>query len=115
MKPQQQGGEAEAQQRDDYCFIAAWLWSHSLMSSRSRHSNGRVRRLDAMRAGIVVNVTQDDRRRLKAIIRDRNAPQKHIWRAKIISPIQRDMLDLIIQDQGGLQSRHWSNSRPESH
>src|SRR5262245_2538235 len=84
MKPQQQGGEAEAQQRDDYCFIAAWLWSHSLMSSRSRHSNGRVRRLDAMRAGIVVNVTQDDRRRLKAIIRDRNAPQKHIWRAKII-------------------------------
>jgi transposase len=37
-----------------------------------------------MRAGIVVNVTQDDRRRLEAIIGDRNAPQKHVWRAKII-------------------------------
>jgi hypothetical protein len=37
-----------------------------------------------MRAGIVVNVTPEDRRRLEAIIGDRNAPQKHVWRAKII-------------------------------
>ena len=37
-----------------------------------------------MRAGIVVNVTRADRRRLEAIVSDRSAPQKHVWRAKII-------------------------------
>src|SRR5215813_205727 len=37
-----------------------------------------------MRAGIVVNVTPADRRRLEAIVADRGAPQKHVWRAKII-------------------------------
>jgi hypothetical protein len=36
-----------------------------------------------MRAGIVVNVTPGDRRRLEASVSDRNAPQKHVWRAKI--------------------------------
>jgi transposase len=42
-----------------------------------------VQALD-MRAGIVVNVTPGDRRRLEAIVGDRNTPQKHVWRAKII-------------------------------
>jgi transposase len=37
-----------------------------------------------MRAGIVVNVTRADRRRLEAIVLDRSAPQKHVWRANII-------------------------------
>ena len=37
-----------------------------------------------MRAGIVVNVTRADRHRLEAIVRDRSAPQKHVWRAQII-------------------------------
>src|SRR6202165_3412432 len=37
-----------------------------------------------MRAGIVVNVTSTDRRRLEAIVMDPNAPQKHVWRANII-------------------------------
>jgi hypothetical protein len=37
-----------------------------------------------MRAGIVVNVTQADRHRLEAIVSDRRAPQKHMWRANII-------------------------------
>jgi transposase len=37
-----------------------------------------------MRAGIVVNVTRVDRRQLEAIISDRSAPQKHVWRAAII-------------------------------
>jgi hypothetical protein len=37
-----------------------------------------------MRAGIVVNVTRADRRRLEAIVSDRSAPQKHVWRAQII-------------------------------
>ena len=31
-----------------------------------------------------MNVTQADRHRLEAIIAERSAPQKHVWRAKII-------------------------------
>ena len=31
-----------------------------------------------------MNVTPEDRRRLEAIVGDRNAPQKHVWRANII-------------------------------
>jgi transposase len=37
-----------------------------------------------MRAGIVVTVTRADRRRLEAIVADRSAPQKHVWRSNII-------------------------------
>ena len=37
-----------------------------------------------MRTGITGKVAPDDRRRLEAIVSDRNAPQKHVWRAKII-------------------------------
>ncbi len=37
-----------------------------------------------MRAGIVVTVTRADRRRLEAIVADRSAPQKHVWRANIV-------------------------------
>jgi hypothetical protein len=36
-----------------------------------------------MRAGIVVNVTRADRRRLESIVSDRSAPQKYVWRAQI--------------------------------
>jgi hypothetical protein len=37
-----------------------------------------------MRAGIVVNVTPEDRHRLEAIVADRSSAQKHAWRAQII-------------------------------
>src|SRR5258707_14013821 len=37
-----------------------------------------------MRAGIVVHITRGDRRRLEAIVADRSAPQKYVWRANII-------------------------------
>jgi len=37
-----------------------------------------------MRKGITVEVTPWDRARLQSIIRDRNSPQKHVWRAQII-------------------------------
>ena len=33
-----------------------------------------------------MNVTPADRRRLEAIVSDRSAPQKHVWRANIILP-----------------------------
>jgi transposase len=37
-----------------------------------------------MRAGIVVSVTPEDRRRLEAVVGDRNAKQKHVARAKVV-------------------------------
>jgi hypothetical protein len=37
-----------------------------------------------LRKGIIVEVTPADRARLKSIIGDRNSPQKHVWRARII-------------------------------
>ena len=42
------------------------------------------KRLLVMRKGIFTIVTPADRVRLQAIIRDRNSPQKHVWRARII-------------------------------
>jgi transposase len=37
-----------------------------------------------MRTGISFTVSPIDRQRLMALIKDRNAPQKHVWRAEII-------------------------------
>jgi transposase len=37
-----------------------------------------------MRTGIVMNVKAADRRRLAAIVANRNSPQKHVWRARIV-------------------------------
>ena len=37
-----------------------------------------------MRTGISITLKPSDRRRLQVIMRDRNAPQKHVWRAAIV-------------------------------
>src|ERR1700733_1045192 len=37
-----------------------------------------------MRAGVIVEVSATDRKRLAPIVADRNAPQKHVWRAHIV-------------------------------
>jgi transposase len=37
-----------------------------------------------MRNGISITVTAEDRVRLDTIIRNRNSPQKHVWRARIV-------------------------------
>src|SRR5215471_14911939 len=37
-----------------------------------------------MRTGISITVSAADRRRLQAVVRDRNAAQKHAWRAEIV-------------------------------
>src|SRR5215204_1229814 len=37
-----------------------------------------------MREGITVEVSAADRARLRAIVADRNSPQKHVWRAAIV-------------------------------
>src|SRR3546814_9732344 len=41
-------------------------------------------RVFCMRTGISFPVSPIDRQRLMALIKDRNAPQKHVWRAEII-------------------------------
>src|SRR6202050_654627 len=41
-------------------------------------------RVCGMRTGIKVEVSATDRRQLDAIVADRNAPQKHVWRARIV-------------------------------
>src|SRR5882724_11892550 len=37
-----------------------------------------------MRTGISITLKAADRRRLKVLARDRNAPHKHVWRAEIV-------------------------------
>jgi hypothetical protein len=37
-----------------------------------------------MRTGISISLGRCDRNRLETITRDRNAPQKHVWRAAIV-------------------------------
>ena len=44
---------------------------------------GSVRRC-RMREGISIEVSAADRERLAAVVADRNSPQKHVWRARII-------------------------------
>jgi transposase len=41
-------------------------------------------RVWCMRTGISITLKPADRRRLKALARDRNSPQKHVWRAAIV-------------------------------
>lgn len=37
-----------------------------------------------MRAGISITVTPEDRVRLESMVQDRNSPQKHVCRARIV-------------------------------
>src|SRR6202011_379672 len=41
-------------------------------------------RVCGMRTGITVDVKAADRVRLEAVVADRNSPQKHVWRARIV-------------------------------
>src|SRR5688572_6093435 len=43
-----------------------------------------VRVQGGWRTGISIEVSPSDRRRLEALVRDRNAAQKHVWRAWIV-------------------------------
>jgi hypothetical protein len=36
-----------------------------------------------MRQGTTLHVSPADRRRLEAVVADRNSPQKHVWRVKV--------------------------------
>ena len=37
-----------------------------------------------MRKGITVTVNASDRARLEAVVANRNSPQKHVWRCRIV-------------------------------
>src|SRR3954471_7650368 len=37
-----------------------------------------------MRKGLKIEVAAADRARLEAVVADRNSPQKHVWRARIV-------------------------------
>jgi hypothetical protein len=37
-----------------------------------------------MRTGVTLSITSADLERLRALVGDRNAPQKHVWRARIV-------------------------------
>ena len=55
-----------------------------------------------MRAGIVVEVTPEDRVRLERIVGDRNTPQKHSARARVILATAEDCGTLeIVRRSGG--------------
>jgi transposase len=41
-------------------------------------------RVYAMRTGISFDVSSENRLRLEAVVADRNTPQKHVWRARIV-------------------------------
>src|ERR1700710_3333503 len=41
-------------------------------------------RVYGMRTGIALSLTRSDQARLVEITADRNAPQKHVWRAQIV-------------------------------
>ena len=41
-------------------------------------------RVCAMRAGKSLSVSSADAGRLRSVVQDRNAPQKHVWRAEIV-------------------------------
>jgi DNA invertase Pin-like site-specific DNA recombinase len=43
-----------------------------------------MRRRSGMRNGVEVRLRPGDRERLEAVLADRNSPQKHVWRARII-------------------------------
>jgi hypothetical protein len=54
-----------------------------------------------MRTGIEIEVSGDDRTRLEAIVADRNRPQKHVQRARIVLRSADGLGTLTIMRQVG--------------
>jgi hypothetical protein len=51
------------------------------------------------RTGISITVSRSDRRRLQATAADRKAPQKHVWRAKIVL-FSADIISVVVRSRG---------------
>jgi hypothetical protein len=58
-----------------------------------------------MRDGITIEVSAADRARLEAVVADRNSPQKHVWRAKIILAAAEGLGTNAIMRQAGVSKR----------
>ena len=54
-----------------------------------------------MRKGITIEVSIGDRARLEAVVADRNSPQKHVWRARIVLLSADGVGTMAIQRQTG--------------
>src|SRR5271154_6069747 len=61
-----------------------------------------------MRSGISLSVTFIDRARLRALVKDRNASQKHVWRAQIVLLTAEGLgTSAIMRDTGKSKTCVW--------
>ena len=61
-----------------------------------------------MRTGVTLSVTQADLDRLHALVKDRNAPQKHVWRARIVLLSAEDVgTNAIMRETGKAKTCIW--------
>ncbi len=59
-------------------------------------------RIRGMRTGISLHVTANDRERLLAVVGNRNSPQKHVWRARIVLLTSEGLGTVEIMRQAGV-------------
>ena len=55
-----------------------------------------------MREGVKIEVSSGDRERLAAVAADRNSPQKHVWRARIILATAEDCGTVEVMRRAGV-------------
>jgi hypothetical protein len=72
-----------------------------------------------MRAGRFLSVSSADIRRLKAVVQDRNALQKHVWRAEIVLLTAEGVGTNAIMRRTGKSkipraSSRWASRRPSA-
>lgn len=61
-----------------------------------------------MRHGIWIDLSDVDRQRLDAIVQDRNSPQKHVWRARIVLLTAADLgTNAIMRETGKSKTCVW--------
>src|SRR5271154_3008100 len=58
-----------------------------------------------MREGINIEVSAADREQLTAVVVDRNSPQKHVWRARIILATAEGCGTAEVMRRAGCRSR----------
>src|SRR6516164_6140842 len=61
-----------------------------------------------MRTGVLISVTAADLDRLLSLVNDRNAPQKHVWRAQIVLLSAEDLgTNAIMRETGKSKTCVW--------
>jgi hypothetical protein len=65
-------------------------------------------RVSGVRTGVSLSVTFADLARLRALVKDRNAPQKHVWRAQIVLLTAEGVCtSAIMRDTGKSKTSVW--------